>query len=154
MLTTRERVREDQDLLELEQLWEAPAALEPLSARPSLLDRIPFVPWWLVAGGWALFFLVAFALQPAPTPGMSSPLWADIASAALLLLLVGGAMIGTGLSRIGWSSAVGAGALGIALAVECHASAHHLGNWWLFELGATAALTGAAATGLLDRLRR
>jgi hypothetical protein len=154
MLTTRDRVREDRQLRELERLWEAPAALEPLRVRASLLDRVPFVPWWFVAGGWVTFFLVSLMLQPSPAPDMAAPLWADVASASLLLLLAGGAMLGREWARVGWTSAVAAGCIGLALAVECHASAHHLGNWWLFELGAAGVLTGAAGAGLVDRLRR
>lgn len=154
MLATREHVRADRELRELEELWEAPAALEPPPARASLLDRIPHVPWWVVAGGWVLFFLVAFTFEPAPEPGMATPVWAGVAAATMLLLLFGGATIGRAFSPGGFACAAVAGALGIALAVECHASAHHLGSWWLVELGATCALMGAALTGLVGRLRR
>ena len=47
-----------------------------------------------------------------------------------------------------------AGPLGIVLAVNCRAAEHHLGNWWLAELGAALALAGLAAVGLAQRLRR
>jgi hypothetical protein len=42
----------------------------------------------------------------------------------------------------------------MVVAISCRATEHHLGNWWLAELGATAALTGLAALGLVQRLRR
>ena len=54
----------------------------------------------------------------------------------------------------GFAAATLAGPLGIALAVNCRASEHHLGNWWLVELAAAVALTGLAAVGLAQRLRR
>jgi hypothetical protein len=154
MLTTRERVREDRQLRELESLWEAPAALEPLRVRASLLDRVPLVPGWLIAGGWAVFFLVVIGFEPAPEPHMAIPLWADLVFGSLLVLLLTAAFAGRELPRIGFGAATVAGALGIAIAVACQTSGHHIGNWWLFELGATGALFGAATTGLVDRLRR
>jgi hypothetical protein len=154
MLTTRERVRDDRELRELEELWTAPAALEPLSARPSLLDRLPFVPGWLVAGGWAVFFLVVIGFEPAPEPQMAIPLWADLVFGSMLVLLFTAAFAGRELPRLGFGAATVAGALGMAIAVACQTSGHHMGNWWLFELAATGALFGAAATGLVDRLRR
>ena len=154
MLTTRERVRDDRELRELEALWTAPAALEPLRVRPSLLDRLPIVPGWLLAGGWAVFFLVVIGFEPASEPQMAIPLWADLVFASMLTLLFTAAFAGRQLPRLGFGAATVAGALGIAIAVACQASGHHLGNWWLFELGATGALFGAAGTGLVDRLRR
>jgi hypothetical protein len=153
VLATRDRIR-DEELEKLEALWDAPAALEPLPARAKLLDRLPLVPGWLVAGGWIAFFLVLLVATPAPEPGIPTALWADVASAAMFLLLLGAPLLAEMGSRLGFGAATFAGGLGIALAVECHASAHHLGNWWLFELGATAALAGAAALGLVSRLRR
>ena len=152
MLTTRDRTRDD-ELQALEELWNAPAALEPLSARPSPIDRLPVVAGRLLASGWIAFFIVLLVATPTPEPGMPTALWADVASAAMLLLLLAAPLLAEMRSGLGFGAATFAGSLGMALAVECHASAHHLGNWWLFELGATAALTGAAALGLVSRLR-
>jgi hypothetical protein len=154
MLTTRERVRDNRELRELEELWAAPAALEPLPARASLLDRLPLLPGWLVAAGWAAFFVVVIGFEPAPEPQMAIPLWADLVFASLLGLLLTAAFAGRELPRLGFGAATVAGALGMVIAVACQTSGHHMGNWWLFELGATGALFGAAATGLLARLRR
>ena len=100
MLTTRERVRDDRELRELEELWTAPAALEPLPARSSLLDRLPFVPGWLVAGGWAIFFLVVIGFEPAPEPHMAIPLWADLVFGSMLVLLFTAAFAGRELPRL------------------------------------------------------
>jgi len=144
--TTRDRTEE---LRALEELWAAPAAGE-LQA-PS--RRLPLVPGALVAGGWATFFFVALAFQPAPEPGMTWPVWATAVSFAQLGLLLGAAAVGPMFSRIGFAAATLAGPLGIVLAVNCRASEHHLGNWWLVELAAAVALTGLAAIGLAQRFR-
>jgi hypothetical protein len=71
-----------------------------------------------------------------------------------IALLLAAAGIGPVLAQAGFAAAAFAGPLGMLLAVECRAAEHHLGNWWLAELGATAALTGLAAVGLAQRLRR
>ena len=144
--TTRDRTEE---LRALEELWAAPAAGE-LQA-PS--RRLPLVPGALVAGGWATFFFVALTFQPAPEPGMTWPVWATAVSFAQLGLLLGAAAVGPMFSRIGFAAATLAGPLGIVLAVNCRASEHHLGNWWLVELAAAVALTGLAAIGLAQRFR-
>ena len=85
---------------------------------------------------------------------MTWPVWATAVSLAQLGLLLGAAAVGPMFSRIGFAAATLAGPLGIALAVNCRASEHHLGNWWLVELAAAVALTGLAAVGLAQRLRR
>jgi hypothetical protein len=154
MLTTRERVRDDRELRELEALWQAPSALEPLRVRPSLLDRLPPVRGDWLLYGWVAFFFIAIAFQPAPAHDVASPLWADLVFAGMMIGLLGAIPLGTFSGTAGFTAATAGGAFGIAVAVACSSTGHHLGNWWLFELGATAALTGAAATGLADRLRR
>jgi hypothetical protein len=145
--TTRDRTDE---LRGLEELWEAPAYGET-RAKPR---RIPLVPGALVAGGWLTFFVVAFALQPAPEPGMTWPAWVTAVSIIQVMLLLGAAAVGPAIARLGFAAAALAGPLGIALAVYCRAAEHHLGNWWLAELGAAVALTGLAVAGLAQRLRR
>lgn len=145
--TTRDRTN---DLRVLEDLWAAPAFGEP-EARPR---RLPLVPGALVAGGWLAFFMVVSIFQPAPEPGMTWPLWATAVSVVQLLLLLGAAAIGPLFGKVGFGLATIAGPLSIALAVNCRAAEHHLGNWWLAELGAAIALTGLAAAGLAQRLRR
>ena len=145
--TTRDRT---DDVRELEELWAAPAFGE---ARPRG-RRLPLVPGALVAGGWLTFFVVALAFQPAPEHGMTWPLWVTAVSVVQMLLLLGSAAIGPLAARVGFAGATLAGPLGIALAVNCRASEHHLGNWWLVELGAAIALTALAVVGLAQRLRR
>jgi uncharacterized membrane protein AbrB (regulator of aidB expression) len=145
--TTRDRT---DDLQALEELWSAPAYAEPKA--PS--RRVSLVPGALVAGGWLTFFVVAIAFQPPPEHGMTWPVWATTVSVVQLTLLLGAAAVGPLFHRVGFAAATLAGPLGIALAVNCRASEHHLGNWWLVELGATIALAVLAATGLFQRLRR
>jgi|SRR5687767_10687890 hypothetical protein len=148
--TTRDRVDE---IRALEELWAAPAAGEP---RPEGARRrsFPSVPGKFVAVGWVAFFTLALLFEPAAEPGASIPAWAVAVFLAQLALLLGGGWIGAVSDRVGFAAATLAGPLGMAIAVECRAAAHHLGNWWLAELGATAALTGIAAVGLVQRLRR
>jgi hypothetical protein len=145
--TTRDRTN---DLRALEELWAAPAYGEA-KARPR---RLPLVPGALVAGGWLTFFAVAIAFQPAPEPGMTWPAWVTAVSVVEILLLLGAAAVGPVFAKVGFAGAALAGPLGILLAVNCRAAEHHLGNWWLVELGAAIALTGLAAGGLAQRLRR
>lgn len=145
--TTRDRT---DDLRALEELWVAPAYGE-VQARPR---RLPLVPGALVAGGWLTFFAVAIAFQPAPEPGMTWPVWVTAVSVVQIMLLLGAAAVGPAFAKLGFAGAALAGPLGIALAVNCRAAEHHLGNWWLVELGAAIVLTGLAAGGLLQRLRR
>lgn len=148
--TTRDRVDE---IRALEELWAAPAAAEPLVPKARGWS-LPSVPGQLVAAGWVAFFTLALLFEPAAEPGAVIPAWAIGVFLAQLALLLGGGWIGLASDRVGFAAAALAGPLGMAIAVECRAAAHHLGNWWLAELGATAALTGLAAVGLVQRLRR
>lgn len=149
--TTRDRT---DDIRALEELWAAPAAGEPeLVPRQGRRLAVPQVPGTLLAGAWIAFFLVVFSLQPDPEPGMTYPAWVVGFSYGIFGLLFAAAAFGPLVSRIGFALAGAAGPLLIALAVNCRASEHHLGNWWLAELGAAIALTGLAAVGLAQRLR-
>jgi hypothetical protein len=147
--TTRDRADEIQAL---EELWDAPAAGEP---RPAGARRgsLPSVPGHFVAAGWIAFFTLALLFEPAAEPGASIPAWAVAVFLLEVGLLLAAAGIGPLFAQAGFAAAALAGPLGILLAVECRAAAHHLGNWWLAELGAAAALTGLAAVGLVQRLR-
>jgi hypothetical protein len=145
--TTRDQADE---LRGLEELWAAPAYGET-RVKPR---RLPVVPGALVAAGWLTFFVVAYTFQPAPEPGMTWPAWVTAVSIVQIMLLLGAAAIGPAIARLGFAAAALAGPLGIALAVYCRAAEHHLGNWWLAELGAAIALTGLAVAGLAQRLRR
>ena len=107
----------------------------------------------MLAGGWLAFYAIAIAFQPDPEPGMTSATWAVTTSVIVMLLLLAAAALGPAFAKAGFGLAALAGPLGIALAVNCRAAEHHMGNWWLMELGATVALTGLAAVGLAQRLR-
>jgi hypothetical protein len=151
--TTRDRVDE---IRALEELWAAPAAPES-GLRPAR----QWVSWARVypAGvylfwGWIAYLVAVSAFQPEPEPGMVWPAWMVAASVATYMLLLGAGALAVSLPALGYGVAAVTGGLGMALAVGCRAAEHHLGNWWLAELGATAALTGLAVVGLVQRLRR
>jgi len=146
--TTRDRIDEIQAL---EELWAAPAAAEPKPT--STRGRsLPLVPGGLVAGGWIAFF-VATSFAPPPEPGMSWATWAIAVELVMIGLLLGAAGVGALFGKMGFGAATLAGLLLVPLAVNCRAAEHHLGNWWLAELGAAIALAGLAAVGLGQRLR-
>ncbi len=153
--TTRDRTDE---LRALEELWAAPTvgeppALEPATETAGRFD-LPLLHGAYLVYGWAAFFAVAIAFQPDPEPGMTWPAWAVAVSFVQIGLLLGAAALGALFAKAGFATAALAGPLGILLAVNCRAAEHHLGNWWLVELGATVALTALAAVGLAQRLRR
>ena len=145
--TTRDRT---DDLHALEELWEAPAFGELETAR----RRLPVVPGALLVGGWLAFFFVLLPFEPTPEPGMSNPMWGDAVVVSLLLVLLAAGAVGPAFSKLGFGLAGLGGLLLGVIAVACQATGHHMGNWWLAELGAAAALTGLAAVGLAQRLRR
>ena len=72
----------------------------------------------------------------------------------MIVMLLGAAAVGPLFAKVGFDRRRARRPAGIALAVNCRASEHHLGNWWLVELAAAVALTGLAAVGLAQRLRR
>jgi hypothetical protein len=146
--TTRDRTDE---ILELEALWAAPAAEEPKPEQPKR-RTLPLVPGGLVAAGWLAFF-VAASFAPPPEPGMAWATWAIAVELVMIGLLLAAAGLGAMFGRCGFGAATLAGLLLIPLAVNCSAAEHHMGNWWLAELGAAIALTGLAAVGLGQRLR-
>lgn len=149
--TTGTRVDE---IRALEELWAAPAAGEPAPAARGRRWSLPLVPGSLVAAGWVAFFTLVLLFEPAAEPGAVIPGWAVAVFLVEIALLLAAAGIGPASAQAGFAAAGLAGPLGMLLAVECRAASHHLGNWWLAELGATAALTGLAALGLAQRLRR
>jgi hypothetical protein len=145
--TTRDRTDE---IRALEELWAAPAAEEPKPRQTK--RRLPLVPGGLVAAGWIAFF-VATSFAPPPEPDMAWATWAIAVELVMIGLLLGAAGLGAVFGKMGFGGAALAGLLLIPLAVNCRAAEHHLGNWWLAELGAAIALTGVAAIGLGQRLR-
>jgi len=146
--TTRDSIDEIQAL---EELWAAPAAEKPKPALPRRRS-LPLVPGWLVAAGWLAFF-VAASFAPPPEPGMVWATWAVAVELVMIGLLLAAAGLGAMFGRGGFGAAALAGLLLIPLAVNCSAAEHHMGNWWLAELGAAIALTALAAVGLRQRLR-
>jgi hypothetical protein len=147
--TTTARDRTD-EIRTLEELWAAPAAPEPAPARGRALPRVPGA---LLAAGWVAFLVLALAFQPEPEPGMTWAPWAVAVEAAMFGLLFLASAFGSLSGKVGFGAAAVAGPLLVALAVNCRAAEHHLGNWWLAELAAAVALTGLAALGLAQRLR-
>jgi hypothetical protein len=141
------------ELRELEELWAAPAAPEP-GVRAAERRALPAVPGVALAAGWTAFFLGVLLFEPAPTADMHTPLWGDVLVGGFLLVLVAAALLGPSFVRFGFAAATAGGVLGMAVAVACRVTGHHLGTWWLLELGAAAALTGLAVVGLRQRLRR
>ena len=150
MLTTRDRTDE---LGELERLWEAPAVHEPLPQRHPIKRR-PRIEAIYLIWGWVAWLFAGVVLSPAAEPHAATPLWVDAATVGMFLLLAGAWLLGLVLPRLGFAAVTGAGGVGMALSVACRTTEHHLGSWWMVELGVAALLTGLAAAGLAERLRR
>ena len=149
MLRTREG---SEQIRELEELWAAPAAPERVPPRRRL--TMPRVEGWHLIAGWLGFFAMLLVFAPMPAENMATPLWGELLIAANLIALLAAAFLGVAFGRLGFGTATVAGCLGMAVAVACTTTGHHSGNWWLAELGFTAALTGVAAAGFGQRLRR
>jgi hypothetical protein len=154
----RQRVEQDaEEIRRLEELWAAAPALAE-DAAPGLLRRVAARLssrlGTLLALGWVAFMVTAY-VQPTVNPEAVTPLWADLIAAGFFFSLVAAAITGLLHSpRAGFTAAAAAGAFGVALAIGCKATEHHLGAWWLYELGATALLTGAAVFGIVRRAGR
>jgi hypothetical protein len=133
---------------ELEELWAAPAREPDVSHRPLPgLNRI-------LAWGWGVF-VVSIFFEPAPAPNAVYPVWGYVLSAAFFAaLLVAGLFAVRGATRLSLGAASAAGLAGLALAIGCRATAHHAGAWWLYELGASAALLALGAIALARSPRR
>jgi hypothetical protein len=145
---TRDRIDEIQAL---EELWAAPAAPEPQPAaereRP-----FPLVPGAVLAGAWLAFWFVMVPFEP--DTGMANPLWGDILAWSLIVSVFAAGALGPVLPKVGFALAGLGGLLLTVVAVGCKLTTHHMGSWWLWELGAATLLTGLAAVGLRERLRR
>jgi hypothetical protein len=144
------------EVRELEELWERPAAPEPPATRPysALVPDTSRLPGVLVVGGWIAFFLTVLAFEPTPNPQAVIPLWTNLVFAGMVISLLSGALLGAVSPRFGFAAGVVGGCFGMAIAVACHTTGHHPGAWWIGELVATAGLTALAAGGLVERLRR
>lgn len=142
------------ELRRLEELWATPA--EAPAAAPSVPGRD-----WLgtllgptLALGW-LAFIVSVFFEPTSEPGAATPLWGEYLILTFWLSLgAAGIMAAARVGRGAYAAATIAGGLGIGLAIACRTTAHHLGSWWIYELGATAALTAFGALGLARSRKR
>lgn len=146
---------EVEDVRRLEELWAASADEAPPIA-PARMTAIPvalrFGPLLALA---CLGFLASIFFEPASEPGTATPLWGEYLILTFWVALVAAAIMGIARAGRGaYACATFAGALGIGLAVACRTTSHHLGSWWLYELGATAALTALGAAGLIRSRRR
>ena len=147
------------DIAELERLWEAPSASEPATsglarAHEHLVraatDRGTLTLAWIVA-------VVVLGAAPVPAEEADAPLvwWDALYFVGVVLAVVGAGALLSRFVRLphSWSSSVVAGAFGIVLGIGCRASSHHLGNWWLAETAAFAAVTAVSVAGAYRRRR-
>ena len=97
---------------------------------------------WTAGVGSLLMF------SPVPTNADArEPAWAIVAGVAFLATL---ALMAVGLirkHRWAFGASAAAGLLGMMLAYACMDSGHHLGAWWLIELGTFGALTALSIPG-------
>jgi hypothetical protein len=150
-----EQAAELEQIRRLEELWNAPPASEP-RPRPAWPRRAGRAAverlGWALAVGWVAL-VTASAMAPAPAADVVTPLWVDWVLAGFLLSLGVAGMTGLARLRIAFGASALAGAFGVALSISCKTTGHHGGSWWLYELGATAALT-ALSFACLARPRR
>jgi hypothetical protein len=96
---------------------------------------------WVTAIGALIIF------EPVPTnANAAEPAWAMVLGVGFLATL-GAMAVGLGKQQR-WAFALSgaAGILGMFLAYACLASGHHLGAWWMIELGVFAGLTTLSIT--------
>lgn len=137
---------------ELEELWHLESA--PPAARRPVLGAFADRLGWFLAAGWILFIVSVF-FEPAPDPNAVVPPWGEVLILSFWLGLAAAGILA--LARAGrgaYLAATIAGGLGIVLAITCRTSEHHLGSWWIYEMGATGALTALGAALLLRSKRR
>ena len=99
---------------------------------------------WL-STAWIVALAALWTFEPVPSnPAAPNPWWAWVTYVAFLVSL--GVMFVGSARRRSWGlgfSAV-AGGLGMVLAYGCLATGHHLGAWWIVEMGIFAGLTAAS----------
>ena len=92
------------------------------------------------ARGRAAAIVGLLLFEPVPSNASApEPMWATVAAVAFLGSL--GIMSVGFAKRQRWAFTVsgGAGVLGMFLAWACLATGHHLGAWWMIELGTFSA---------------
>jgi hypothetical protein len=151
MIETPPKSHDAARIRELEELWALPASPEsgvsPRAGGAAVRDVLLRHLGKILASGWIGLF-VAGAFAPAAEPEAATPVWAGALIGALFVALLGALAFSPISRRAAFGAAIGAGALGMALAVGCRVTEHHGGSWWAYELGATFALTALAALGL------
>jgi hypothetical protein len=142
------------DLDELEALWRTPAAAQD-RVEPSLVERLPLNR--VLVWGWVAFMVSVLFFEPAPNPQVQEPAWAVAVSTAFLGVLLAGAVLAKlAFTRLALGASVVAGGFGLALAIACKTTHHHMAGWWAYELLGSGLLLGlgvvclARATGRLD----
>ena len=149
------------DVDELERIWaESPDAAPreepddaPLFADSDLPPGVRSVRQ-LVGWGWPATILLVLLAAPAGAEEVPRAGWVDPAGWTMLLLLPLGYFALATFPRLGFSLFAAAGALGLALGIDCRASAHHLSAWWIVETAAFGVLACAALAGLALLQRR
>ena len=100
-----------------------------------------------LGASWAAAIIALMIFEPVPSNANApEPMWATVAAVAFLGSL---GIMSVGLvKRQRWAFVVsgGAGVLGMFLAWACLATGHHLGAWWMIELGTFGALTALSIT--------
>ena len=143
------------DVDELECIWAEPArdAAEDWPCRAELPEGVVRLQQ-LVGWGWPAFLVLAALVAPAGAEDVPRAAWVDPAGWTMLALLPLGYVGLMTLPRLGFGLFAGAGALGFALGIDCRASAHHLGAWWIVETAILAGLACAAVAGFVLLSRR
>jgi hypothetical protein len=133
-------------------------AVERTAAKASRASD-QLAPGWAAALGigWPLAYIVAVAIEPAPTHPEAAPaVLATVASLALMVALWSTVFAAAHRQP---SAALGGaitGAIAVAMTVTCPASGHHtLGAWWFGQLALTAGMLAVslAALGPWSRAR-
>ncbi len=139
------------DVDELERIWAEPTH-EPRVA-PRLPEHVLRLRQ-LVGWGWPAFILLVAIATPSGAEDVPRAAWVDPAGWAMLVLLPLGYLAFAALPRLGFGLFAAAGALGVALGIDCRVSSHHLGAWWMVETAVVAGLACAAVAGLALLSRR
>jgi hypothetical protein len=153
MAVVSDRERDHVD--ELEAAWALPSVAERKPSRLRALDRRirPRLGRSVVVA-WILFIVAVFAFEPAGNAEARVPLWVEGLLGAFWLTLALAALAGIRARRVGLALSGAAAGLGIVLAIECRATQHHVGPFWLAELAGSLALLALSAAAFRAASRR